>query len=98
MEFNSGFKGLIQLARLLAREHFILLSGCENSKLYARNFDGIVQYGTTASAVGNSKLYTISLKLFKNNSVVIKSSGITDEKKRKIVVLDLCQSSKSEVK
>ena len=53
----------------------------KKSKLYVRNFDEIVQYGTVASVAGNSKFYNMILKLFKNSSVVVKSSNITDEKK-----------------
>jgi len=78
---TSVYSPLNHLTRLLAQEYFIEFSGRENSKLYARKFDGIVQCGTMASVAVNSKFYNIILKLFRNSSVVVKTSKITDEKK-----------------
>jgi hypothetical protein len=77
------------LMRLLSRESVIEFRGSEIFKLYARNFDVIVQYGTTASAAGNSKFYNTIVKLLKNSSVVVKSSNITEQKN--ISLLELRQ-------
>jgi hypothetical protein len=78
---NVGLLSITPLTQLLAREHFIEFSGFENSKLYARSFDGILQYERMASVIRNSKFYNIILKLFENSSGVVKSSNITEEKK-----------------
>jgi len=64
---TSVHSSLKHLTRLQAREYFIEISDSENCKLYARNLEVIVQYGTTASVAGNSKFYNVNLKLLKNN-------------------------------